>query len=35
MYTTATHMLKGPQVNCHLFGIDLKKKKLINNNQFH
>ena len=28
MYTTATHMLKGPQVNCHLFGIDLKKKKI-------
>ena len=26
MYTTATHMLVGPQINCHLFGTDLKKK---------
>ena len=34
MYNTATHMLVGPQINCHLFGADLKKK-LTNNNQFH
>lgn len=26
MYNTATHMLVGPQINCHLFGTDLKKK---------